>query len=156
MIFPLICFLNKGILYLVRDKGCDLMEILNKIKSDGVIFLFGGILYSLLEICFRGHTHWSMTVTGGLCLVVLYRHFKAYPLESLLTKCFFGMTVITLAEFLAGCIVNLMLGWNVWDYSSQPMNLLGQVCPTFSAMWFLLTIPAVYLCKAFGKHLENE
>ncbi|MBQ8826829.1 MAG: hypothetical protein IJ007_07035 [Oscillospiraceae bacterium] len=90
-----------------------------------------------------------MTVTGGVCLAVLYRHFEANPMESMLTKCFFGMAVITAAEFAAGCIVNLMLGWNVWDYSSQPFNLFGQVCPLFSGLWFLLTVPAVYLCRLF-------
>ena len=26
-------------------------------------------------------------------------------------------------------IVNLAFGWNVWNYSGLPGNLLGQICP---------------------------
>lgn len=123
--------------------------MLRKIRENAVIFLFGGVLYSMIEICFRGHTHWSMTLTGGMCLVIMYRHFEAYPLESMLAKCLFGAMVITALEFAVGCVVNLMLGWNVWDYSSRPFNIMGQVCLLFSAMWFLLSVPAVYLCRVF-------
>ena len=148
MIFPLICGLKHGILCLL-NKGGRILENFRRLKEDIIVFLFGGILYSLIEICFRGHTHWSMTLTGGFCFAVLYRHFEAYPMESMLAKCLFGAAVITAAEFTAGCIVNLMLGWNVWDYSAQPLNVLGQVCPLFSGLWFLLTIPAFYLCRLF-------
>ncbi|MBQ2824611.1 MAG: hypothetical protein IJF18_08555 [Oscillospiraceae bacterium] len=123
--------------------------MLGKIRENAVVFLFGGILYSMIEICFRGHTHWSMTLTGGMCLVIMYRHFEAYPFESMLAKCLFGAMVITALEFAVGCVVNLMLGWNVWDYSSRPFNIMGQVCLLFSAMWFLLSVPAVYLCRMF-------
>ena len=53
---------------------------------------------------------------------------------------------ITTVEFVAGCIVNLRLHWQVWDYSSLPFNLLGQICPRFILMWFALSIPGVALC----------
>lgn len=126
---------------------------MNKIRRMGentVIFLFGGILYSLLEILFRGYTHWTMTVTGGLCLLFIYRHCKACPEEGMLGKCFYGMTVITSFELAVGCIVNLLLHMGVWDYSALPFNLFGQICLMFSALWFLLSIPAVWLCKAIA------
>ncbi len=127
--------------------------MIRKFEENLVVFLFGGVLYSLIEICFRGYTHWSMTITGGLCLVIMYRHFEAYPLESMLVKCLFGAMVITTLEFAVGCIVNLLLHWNVWDYSARPFNIMGQVCLLFSAMWFLLSIPAVYICRALKKKL---
>lgn len=121
------------------------------IKEDIILFLFGGILYSLIEILFRGYTHWSMTLTGGICLVILYRHFLNNPHESLLSRCFFGMAVITCFEFAVGCIVNLLLHWNVWDYSGQFLNLMGQICLLFSSLWFFLTIPVIWLCSFFRK-----
>lgn len=121
------------------------------IKEDIILFLFGGILYSLIEILFRGYTHWSMTLTGGICLVILYRHFLNNPYESLLSRCFFGMAVITCFEFVVGCIVNLLLHWNVWDYSGQFLNLMGQICLLFSSLWFFLTIPVIWLCSFFRK-----
>lgn len=152
MIFPLICAFKHGILCSMKRGG--FLTDQHKFMENTVVFLFGGILYSLMEICFRGYTHWSMTLTGGFCLVVLYRHFRQNPLESMLTRCFFGMAVITAAEFLTGCVVNIMLDWNVWDYSSRPFNLFGQICPLFSALWFLLTIPACWLCRILLRHLS--
>ena len=36
------------------------------------IFLVGCVSYGMIEILFRGFTHWSMVLTGGACLVSLY------------------------------------------------------------------------------------
>ena len=49
-----------------------------------------------------------------------------------------GALIITVYEFAVGCIVNLRYGWNVWDYSAIEVNLLGQVCPVFTGIWFAL------------------
>jgi uncharacterized membrane protein len=53
--------------------------------------------------------------------------------------------VITAVEFAVGIVVNIFLGLNVWDYSSVPGNILGQICPAFTLLWFLVSIPASYL-----------
>lgn len=116
-----------------------------------IIFLFGGTVYSLIEVMFRGYTHWSMTVTGGICLVLMYRRFTARPDDPLMMKCLFGAVTITALEFAAGCIVNLWLDWHVWDYSEMTFNLCGQICPLFSALWFLLTVPVVSLTGFFSR-----
>lgn len=110
-----------------------------------IVFLTGGVIYSLIEILFRGYTHWTMTLTGGLCLLIMYIVFGDVRMN-IIAKCLFGMTVITCLEFAVGCIVNVILGWDVWDYSARPCNLGGQICAEFSAMWFLITIPVSMLC----------
>lgn len=110
------------------------------------LFLGGGILYSLLEIATRGYTHWSMTLTGGACLLIMYLRYTRRPNDSILFKCFYGMCVITAFEFTVGCIVNLLLGWNVWDYSHMYLNLWGQICPSYSAGWFWLSLPIALIC----------
>jgi len=125
-----------------------------KAVENLVMFLFGGAAYSLIEVLFRGYTHWSMTLTGGLCLLLLYRHFSARPHEPLLLKCLFGAIVITALEFAAGCIVNLWLGWQVWDYSGMMFNLFGQICLPFSVLWFFMTIPIVWLSNFFKRKFE--
>lgn len=51
--------------------------------------------------------------------------------------------VITLLEFLCGVLVNRVLGLSVWDYSAMPVNVMGQICITYSAAWCLLAIPAM-------------
>lgn len=120
-----------------------------------IIFLFGGILYSFIEVATRGYTHWSMTLTGGLCLLIMYRRFTARPHEPLLMKCLFGAIIITSLEFTVGCIVNLWLGWEVWDYSGLMFNLFGQICLPFSIVWFFITIPAVMLTELFSRRFAE-
>lgn len=56
-----------------------------------------------------------------------------------------GSLLITVLELVCGCIVNLWLGWHVWDYSNMPFNLLGQICLPFTAIWFFLSAVAVVL-----------
>lgn len=56
-----------------------------------------------------------------------------------------GAIIITLLELIVGTIVNIILGWNVWDYSNLPGNLWGQICPQFTVLWFFLSAVAVYL-----------
>ncbi|MBQ8786188.1 MAG: hypothetical protein IJZ61_00975 [Oscillospiraceae bacterium] len=120
-----------------------------------IVFLFGGVIYSLIEVAFRGFTHWSMTLTGGLCLLIMFRHFTAKPHEPLVMKCLFGAITITALEFAAGCIVNLWLGWGVWDYSGMMFNLFGQICLPFSVLWFFLTVPAVLICNYLGRRFSE-
>ena len=42
-------------------------------QRNGILFGIGAIGYSLIELAFRGRTHWTMAVTGGGCAVALYR-----------------------------------------------------------------------------------
>lgn len=126
-----------------------------KAVENLILFLFGGAIYSTIEVVFRGYTHWSMTVTGGLCLLILYRRFTARPHEPLMMKCLFGAIVITSLEFIAGCIVNLWLGWDVWDYSGLMFNLFGQICLPFSVIWFFITIPAAALSDFLGRRFAE-
>jgi len=56
-----------------------------------------------------------------------------------------GTTIITMVEFISGCVLNIWLGLNVWDYSHLPMNILGQICPQFILLWMPLSMAAIYL-----------
>ena len=106
------------------------------------MFLTGGILYSAIEILWRGYTHWSMTLAGGICLALIHWLNMKLHGKDILLKCLLGGLLITAVEFTAGVIVNLWLGLNVWDYSGMTGNLLGQICPAFSVLWFLISFPA--------------
>ena len=44
----------------------------NSIGPELLVFVLGGTAYAMMEILFRGHTHWSMALTGGACVVTLY------------------------------------------------------------------------------------
>lgn len=110
------------------------------------LFCFGAVIYGLIEVLFRGFTHWTMLILGGLCFVIIggvnQTVGRAWPLS---VQMLFGAIVITALEFLSGYIVNVVLNWNVWDYSHMPFNIMGQVCLLFSVMWFFLSLPAIFL-----------
>ena len=110
-------------------------------------FIAGALIYSLIEIAWRSYTHWTMGVTGGLCMSALYyinKHCKSIPVAS---RALIGCAVITLAEFLVGIAVNFVCKWNVWDYSSLPFNFMGQICLLYSTIWYFLCFPAFFICE---------
>ena len=100
------------------------------------VFALGSILYGLTEILWRGWTHWTMLLCGGICFTLMY--LVSGSELSLVKKWLLSTCIITTVEFVAGCIVNLRLHWQVWDYSSLPFNLLGQICPRFFLLWIPL------------------
>ena len=71
-------------------------------------------------------------------------------------RCLRSAGIITAYEFVVGCLVNLRLGWQVWDYSSQPGNVLGQVCPLFCFLWLMLSLPVLLLCGWLRHHMEPQ
>lgn len=123
-----------------------------------LVFFIGASGYGLLEIIWRGYTHWTMLITGGLCLLLLYNIFGMLKRSHIAVKCLIGGLVITTAELIAGMIVNVRFGMEVWDYSQMPMNLYGQICPMYSFLWSALCLPLVFLCgriKSFVKKYEQ-
>ena len=115
------------------------------------VFLSGGGIYSALEILWRGYTHWTMAVTGGVCLVLLHGLNHLCARWALVFRCLTGSAIITAMELAVGLLVNRAAGLAVWDYSDMPGNFLGQICPAFSAMWFLLCIPAFGICRGIDR-----
>lgn len=116
-------------------------------------FLIGGAFYILLELAWRGRSHLSMFFTGGLCCMLLGALFSRYALPWPLRLLLSGL-IITAAEFLCGCAVNLALGLGVWDYASRPRNLYGQICLEFSLLWCLMALPISALW-AYTAYLAN-
>ena len=109
--------------------------------------LIGSLVYSLLEVAARGFTHWTMTVTGGFLAIVLYLMNWHAPPHTRLLQYIAGAIMITAVEMLVGVADNLILHWNVWDYTDMPLNLYGQICLPFTILWFFLCIPALWLCE---------
>ncbi len=109
-----------------------------KIFRMAVLTLIGGLIYIIVEIMFRGYTHWTMLVVGGICGCLVGELDDLIPWEMpFVAQCILGGLVITAVEFASGCIINIWLGWDVWDYSNLPLNLLGQVCAGFTFLWVL-------------------
>ncbi len=110
------------------------------------LFMSGGLMYNILEISFRGWTHWTMFILGGLCFTGLGLINEVIPWEMpLWQQVLIGACIITGMEFMTGCIVNLWLGWAIWDYSQMPGNILGQICPRFFVLWFPVSLAGILL-----------
>lgn len=121
-----------------------------------IIFCIGSLMYSLIEVLFRGYTHWTMTLTGGTVFAILYFTNLALKTRSLVLRGLIGCLIITAAEFLVGTVVNLMFHMNVWDYSEKPGNILGQICPLFSFWWFVLSALSVYIAVFLHWQLNKK
>ena len=115
------------------------------------VFLLGGGLYCCLEVIWRGFSHPSMAVVGGMCVVcIFYMDRLRLPLAYKMLLC--GMTV-TVIEGLSGVVLNILLGWQVWDYSQIPFNIYGQICIWFFLLWTLLSFPAMIFCRTLQRYI---
>ena len=117
------------------------------LKKFFVLFSLGASLYSLIEVLWRGFTHWSMSLAGGLCMCGIYVTNDRFKGTSGAERCFLCSLMITVVEFITGVIMNIGLGMKIWDYSKRPFNILGQICLLYSFFWFLLSFPAISICN---------
>lgn len=121
-------------------------EKLKAILKHAVLALCGGCVYSLIEMAWRGHSHWTMAVLGGVCFVLIGDINEFIPWNMpLILQGAIGSGIVTALELVAGIILNLWLGLGIWDYSNMPFNFLGQICLPFSLLWVALSIVAVVL-----------
>ena len=127
-----------------------------KIVRYSITFLMGYFIYALVEIFARGYTHWTMALTGGAVFTTLCILYKNAPpiSKQLLHLC--GAFVITSYEMAVGVVVNLVLQWNVWDYSNLPLNLYGQICFVHSVFWYFTSMGAEYLYELLKPKLFTD
>lgn len=111
-----------------------------------VLWGIGGLLYVLCELIFRGRSHWTMFLVGGLCFWLIGLINEVVPWDMpLWQQCVLGAVIVTMVEFIAGCVINIWLGWQVWDYSDLPFNLFGQICLPFMVLWLILAAAGIIL-----------
>lgn len=118
--------------------------ILKLILKYSILFIFGAVIYYLIELLFRGYSHWTMALCGGICFVLIGLINEILPEKTpLWTQMLIGGGIITAVEFITGYIVNIRLGWNIWDYSDIPFNICGQICLPFTLLWIGISSFAV-------------
>ena len=110
-----------------------------------MLFCFGGCAYTITELLFRGNSHWTMFIVGGLCFYLIGLINEVIPWKMAFWKqCIIGSFVVTGIEFVSGCIVNFWLDWKVWNYEQLPFNLFGQICLLFTVLWFFLSAVGIF------------
>lgn len=115
------------------------MIFLKNKKCNLTLFGIGALGYGLIEILWRGRTHWSMMLAGGLSFWGLANISKKLKSASLFIKAFIGCGFITAIELIFGIIFNVLLKRKVWDYSKMPLNIGGQICALYSFFWLILS-----------------
>lgn len=87
-----------------------------------------------------------MIVLAGMVFVIIGLLNEIWTWNThFITQATVATLIATVAEFICGCIVNIYLGWNVWDYSDMFGNILGQICPAFTLVWFFISMIAIVL-----------
>ena len=124
-------------------------------KEKIVLFSIGAMGYGLIEILWRGYTHWSMLTAGGICFMFFAKLGEKCKNISLFIKALIGSAFITTIEFIFGLIFNIILKKNVWDYSKMPLNLCGQICALYSTIWLLLSIIFIPFACLVSKKLKK-
>lgn len=117
-----------------------------------LLWVWTGTLYFFIEVVWKTANgrpetiSWTMLALVIVLAIPLERFGAELPWEMPLpvqaTIC--GLA-ITIAEFIAGLILNVWLGMGVWDYSGMPGNVLGQVCPQFLLMWIGLAVVGIVM-----------
>ena len=87
--------------------------------------IFGGGVYIIIEILYRGYSHWSMAIAGGVSFLLLHGLFSKFSGMHMILKLVACLIIISSVEFLVGYIVNMRFRWNIWDYSNHRYNLSG-------------------------------
>ncbi len=122
------------------------MKIVKTVLKFALLFLIGGAVYVGIEMIWRGYSHVSMFILGGLAFVLIGEINERFEWETpIWIQCFIGTGIILVLEFVFGCVLNLWLKLNIWDYSHLPLNLLGQICLPFAVAWYFLTAAAILL-----------
>jgi len=124
------------------------MVILQKI---GMFFL-GGAGYVGLEFLWRGRSHISMFLAGGLCFLLLGKLSEVKPRLPWPLRCLVGAGIITVVELAAGLLANR--NYEVWDYRQLPFNYHGQVCLLYSLLWIPVSFGAMLLYRLMIKKLR--
>jgi len=138
------------------------MRVKDKIFNMFVIWLTGGIVYYFAEILFRGFSHFSMLICGGLCFLLvgnigdLILNSKDNIIISIIKIMLIGTMIITTLEYITGMIVNVKYNLKVWDYSDMKYNVNGQICLLYSFFWALISLICVYVYNVMEEYLFKK
>lgn len=131
--------------------------MMKQLSKYAFLFWFGGSFYVTLEVLFRGYSHWTMLVLAGVIFIAIGLLNELWSWETgLILQVLIGTLIATIGEFATGCVVNLWLGWNIWDYSDLKFNLFGQITPQFILLWIPITLLAIILDDVIRWRFFNE
>ena len=123
-----------------------------------ILCFLTGMCYSELELLARGFTYLPMTFIGGtaVTLIGLIARRHDAPSLKMWQFCTLGTLVILDVEYISGCVFNLLLHMDLWNYSGDKYNVNGQICLKNALLWFFLVPMAVWINGFFRWKLFDE
>lgn len=117
-----------------------------------LLWMWTGGVYFFIEVTwktFQGRPEtisWTMFLLAIILAIPLERFGAELPWEMpLIGQSCICAVAITAVEFLAGLVLNVWLGMGVWDYSHMTGNVMGQICPAFTFLWFFLSAVGIVM-----------
>lgn len=109
------------------------------IWKQTVRFYIGGAGYMFLEFAWRGRSHGSMFLLGGLCFLLIGQLSRKWQKLPLAVQLLLYALIITALELTTGLIFNR--DHAIWDYRSRH-DYLGQICLEYSLLWIPVSLVA--------------
>ena len=121
------------------------------------LFLSCGFIYCMIEILFRGWSHWSMFVlTGflGVFCVDSINNTLSFDCDYIV-QILISTILCTIGEGISGIILNVWLQLNVWDYSKMTFGtfFFGQCNVLFCFAWMLIISIIIFYCDAYNYYI---
>ncbi|MFR6590199.1 MAG: hypothetical protein ACLURV_08840 [Gallintestinimicrobium sp.] len=109
-----------------------------------ILWMIGGLIYTLLEIVTRGRSHWTMFIVGGLCFYLIGLINEVIPWKMAFWKqCVIGSFVVTGSNLFR--LYRKLVAWlERLDYSNMPQSS-GTDMLAVSLLWVLVSGIAVIL-----------
>lgn len=121
------------------------------------LFLSCGLIYCMIEILFRGWSHWSMFIlTGflGVFCVDSINNTLSFDCDYIV-QILISTILCTIGEGISGIILNVWLQLNVWDYSKMAFGtfFFGQCNVLFCFAWMLIISIIIFYCDAYNYYI---
>ena len=139
-------------------------EFMAQLLNYTLIFMVGSMGGWLIEFFYRRFVHKKWVNPGflygpylplygfGLCIMHLVFSFTYVPNHSvwnIIVAILIAGTGATVLEYIAGLIFIKGMKIKLWDYSHQPGNIQGIICPLFSFFWFVICTGYFFLVDPF-------
>ncbi|MCQ4636198.1 putative ABC transporter permease [Anaerovorax odorimutans] len=117
-------------------------------------FFIYGFLGWCTEVCFQALSKGKLVnrgfLNGAICPIygvgVVSVVWLLEPLASHGLALFFASIVLcSLLEWITGFVLEKLFHQKWWDYSDEPFNIGGYICPRFSIMWGFACVFVVYI-----------
>lgn len=113
---------------------------------------------AISRLSLAGWTSLWMGLIGGMCGVVigsLNDRPKYYNLK-IWQQVIIGGSLIIAVELLAGVFFNIYLHLNLWDYSYDKFNFLGQICLKNCIYWYLLSVVIIWFDDVLSHYYYGD